>query len=37
MKMLDLIEELDPKYFFIENPRAGLRKMDFMRERATVL
>lgn len=31
--VLDLIEELDPKYFFIENPRAGLRKMDFMRER----
>lgn len=31
--VLDLIEELQPKYFFIENPRAGLRKMDFMRER----
>lgn len=31
--VLDLIEELNPKYFFIENPRAGLRKMDFMRER----
>lgn len=31
--VLDLIEELSPRYFFIENPRAGLRKMDFMRER----
>jgi hypothetical protein len=27
---LKLIEELNPKYYFIENPRAGLRKMDFM-------
>lgn len=32
--VLELIEELKPRYFFIENPRAGLRKMDFMRERA---
>ena len=31
--VLDLIQELNPKYFFIENPRAGLRKMDFMIER----
>lgn len=29
---LDLIRELDPKYFFIENPRGGLRKMDFMQD-----
>ena len=29
--MLDLIEELKPKYYFIENPRGALRKMDFMK------
>lgn len=29
--VLNLIKELKPKYFFIENPRGGLRKMDFMR------
>lgn len=29
--VLDLIRELKPKYWFIENPRGGLRKMDFMR------
>lgn len=36
---LALLDELQPKYFFIENPRAGLRKMDFMlkRERERVL
>jgi hypothetical protein len=28
--VLKLIEELNPKYFFIENPRGGLRKMKFM-------
>lgn len=28
---LSLIKELAPKYWFIENPRGGLRKMDFMR------
>lgn len=28
--VLDLIRELRPKYWFIENPRGGLRKMDFM-------
>jgi len=27
---LKLIEELQPKYFFIENPRGGLRKMNFI-------
>lgn len=26
-----LIYELDPKYWFIENPRGALRKMDFMK------
>jgi site-specific DNA-cytosine methylase len=28
---LKLIDELDPVYFFIENPRGALRKMDFMQ------
>lgn len=29
--LIDLIRELNPKYYFIENPRAGMRKMDFMQ------
>lgn len=29
--MLKVIRELDPKYFFIENPRGGLRKMEWMQ------
>lgn len=29
--VIELIHELNPKYYFIENPRGGLRKMDFMR------
>lgn len=29
--VLNLIKELNPKYYFIENPRGGLRKMDFMK------
>lgn len=29
--VLDLIRELDPKYYFIENPRGGMRKMNFMQ------
>lgn len=29
--MLRLIEELQPKYWFIENPRGGFRKMDFIQ------
>lgn len=29
--VLDLIQEIKPKYYFIENPRGGLRKMDFMK------
>lgn len=29
--VLSLIRELNPKYFFIENPRGGLRKMNFMQ------
>ena len=29
--VLKLIEELQPKYYFIENPRGCLRKMSFMK------
>jgi hypothetical protein len=29
--VLKLIEELNPKYYFIENPRGGLRKMRWMQ------
>lgn len=29
--LLSLIAELQPKYFYIENPRGALRKMDFMK------
>lgn len=29
--VLNLIRELNPTYWFVENPRGGLRKMDFMR------
>lgn len=29
--LIGLIKELNPKFWFIENPRAGLRKMDFMQ------
>lgn len=29
--VVDLIKQLKPKYYFIENPRGGLRKMDFMQ------
>lgn len=30
--LIDLINELTPRFWFIENPVGGLRKMDFMRE-----
>lgn len=30
--VLRLIEELQPRYYFIENPRGGMRKMRFMQE-----
>lgn len=30
--VLELIRELNPKYWFIENPRGGMRKMRFMRD-----
>lgn len=29
--VLSLIASLNPKYYFIENPRGALRKMDFMQ------
>jgi hypothetical protein len=29
--MLRLIRELDPKYYFIENPRGGMRKMSWIQ------
>ena len=29
--VLELIKELNPTYWFIENPRGGMRKMNFMR------
>lgn len=29
--VLDLIHELKPKYYFIENPRGGMRKMTWMQ------
>lgn len=29
--LIDLIKELNPKYWFIENPVGGLRKMSFMQ------
>lgn len=30
--VVELIKELNPKYYFIENPVGGLRKMAFMQE-----
>ena len=30
--LISLIRELNPKYWFIENPRGGLRKMNFMKD-----
>lgn len=29
--VVDLIHQLEPKYWFIENPRGGMRKMSFMQ------
>lgn len=29
--LIELIKELQPTYWFIENPRAGMRKMNFMQ------
>lgn len=30
--VLNIVRELNPTYYFIENPRGGLRKMDFMQD-----
>ena len=30
-KTIDIIKDLDPKYFFIENPRGKLRKLDVIK------
>lgn len=30
--VLNLIKELKPKFYFIENPRGGMRKMEWMQE-----
>ena len=30
--LIELIKELNPKFWFIENPRAGLRTMSFMKD-----
>ena len=30
--VMKLIKELNPLYYFIENPRAGMRKMNFMQD-----
>ena len=30
--LIELIKKLNPKFWFIENPRGGLRKMNFMRD-----
>lgn len=32
IKMLKLIEKLNPKYYFIENPRGGMRKSELMKD-----
>ena len=32
LKTIEIINKLKPKYWFIENPRGVLRKMDFMKE-----
>lgn len=32
LHLLSLIEELQPKYYFIENPRGGYRKMFFTQD-----
>ena len=32
LKTIDIIKQLNPKYWFIENPRGVLRKMSFMHD-----
>ena len=29
--VLKLIDQLQPRYYFIENPRGGMRKMEWMK------
>jgi site-specific DNA-cytosine methylase len=31
--VMKLIKELNPKYYFIENPRGGMRKMNFIKDK----
>lgn len=31
-KLIQLIKDINPKYYFIENPRAVMRKMPFMKD-----
>lgn len=31
--VLKLIDELQPEFYFIENPRGGMRKMEWMKDR----
>lgn len=33
LKTIEIIEYFDPRFFFIENPRGMLRKMDFMNNK----
>lgn len=30
--VIEIIRELEPRFYFIENPRGGMRKMEWMRE-----
>lgn len=30
--VIDLIKQLNPKYYFIENPRGGMRKMEWIKD-----
>ena len=30
--VIELIKQLKPKFYFIENPRGGMRKMNFMKD-----
>lgn len=32
MHVIELIKELNPQFWFVENPRGGMRKMSFMSE-----
>lgn len=30
--IIEVIKDINPKYYFIENPRGGMRKMDFVQD-----